>query len=151
MLDGRICFTDLACHPSVLQRRTQTPRHTCKEYPGLHIDTRLVICTAGRMHACSPVYALQGASASEASAVRDVAGLTLVDFARFQDIVQFDLADSPAITQLKGDSQYGALYNLMGLLLAGDVKVRLTAFNTPAIAPSEIVKIHAPQTYLLSV
>ena len=61
--------------------------------------------------------------------MKDVAGLTLVDFARFQDIVQFDLADSPAITQLKGDAQYGALYNLMGLLLAGDVQVRSMAVN----------------------
>lgn len=69
----------------------------------------------------------QGASSSEASAVRDVAGLTVVDFARFQDIVQFDLADSPAITQLKGDSQYGALYTLMGVLLAGDVQVKATS------------------------
>ncbi|KAK9798952.1 hypothetical protein WJX73_009042 [Symbiochloris irregularis] len=64
----------------------------------------------------------EGASSSEAAGVRDVAGLTLVDFARFQDIVQFDLADSPAVTQLKGDSQYGALYTLMGVLLAGDVQ-----------------------------
>lgn len=54
-----------------------------------------------------------------------MAGLTLVDFARFQDIVQFDLADSPAITQLRGDSQYGALYDLMSLLLAGNIPVRI--------------------------
>lgn len=66
----------------------------------------------------------QGSPSSDVKAVRQVAGVTLADFARFQDVFQFDLAESPAITQLKGDSEFGGLYDLLGILLAGDVKVR---------------------------
>ena len=70
-----------------------------------------------------PIWLLQNASASQVAAVRDVAALTLADFARFPDVFQFDLAGSPTITQLKGDADFGGLYELLGILLAGDVQV----------------------------
>lgn len=65
---------------------------------------------------------LQGASASEVSGIQEVAASAIADFARFQDIFQFDLADSPAITQLSDSSQHAALHRLLAILLQGDVQ-----------------------------
>ena len=60
---------------------------------------------------------LQGAAAAAAAY-----------FIRSTEVFQFDLLDSPAVAQLDGDSQHATTYQLLSLLLAGDVQVGL--FNT---------------------
>ena len=65
----------------------------------------------------------QGATASEAAEVNEAAASAVADFARFQDVFQFDLADSPAISQLESDPKYGLLHQLLGIMLQGNVKV----------------------------
>ena len=47
----------------------------------------------------------------------------IIDFVRFADVFQFDLADCPAVTALKGHSKHAALHSLLHLLLDADVKV----------------------------
>lgn len=45
------------------------------------------------------------------------------DFIRSADAFQFDMLDSPAVQQLQSDSQHGPVFQLLSLLLAGDVQV----------------------------
>ena len=57
------------------------------------------------------------------------------------DTFQFDLLENPAVQQLKDDSQYKALFHLLELLLAGNMKVssyrRLDFCNQPHICISQ--------------
>lgn len=50
-----------------------------------------------------------------------------MEFIRNPDLFQFDMLDSPAVQQLKGDSKFGGVYQLLTLLLTGDMKVGLLA------------------------
>jgi hypothetical protein len=45
------------------------------------------------------------------------------DFIRSPDTFQFDMLDSPAVQQLQSDPQDGAVFQLLSVLLAGDVQV----------------------------
>ncbi len=45
------------------------------------------------------------------------------EFIRSPDLFQFDLFESPTITQLKGDSEHGHLYQLLEIILNGNLSV----------------------------
>ena len=45
------------------------------------------------------------------------------DFIRSPETFQFDMLDSPAVQQLQSDSQHGPVFQLLSVLLAGDVQV----------------------------
>ena len=56
--------------------------------------------------------------------MKSVAADAVAAFLRNMDTFQFDLLENPAVQQLKGDSQYGSLFSLLELMLAGNMKVR---------------------------
>ena len=59
----------------------------------------------------------------DVATVKDVAAQAVSEFIRSPDLFQFDLFESPTITQLKGDSQYGHLYELLEIILNGNLAV----------------------------
>ena len=59
----------------------------------------------------------------DVAVVKDTAAQAVAEFIRSPDLFQFDLFESPAITQLKGDSKYGHLYALLEIVLNGDLQV----------------------------
>lgn len=66
----------------------------------------------------------------DVATVKDTAAQTVSEFIRSPDLFQFDLFESPTITQLKGDSQYGHLYQLLEIILNGNLSVsNLPVFN----------------------
>lgn len=67
---------------------------------------------------------LQDAEPEQLEEVKAVAADAVSSFIRNMDTFQFDLLENPAVQQLKGDSQYGTLFRLLELMLAGNMKVR---------------------------
>ncbi len=55
--------------------------------------------------------------------MKGVAAQAVSEFIRSPDLFQFDLFESPTITQLKGDSEYGHLYQLLDIILNGNLSV----------------------------
>ena len=55
--------------------------------------------------------------------IKGIAVSVVSEFIASPDVFQFDLQTSPAVQQLEKDSQYAALYSLLGILLDGNVKV----------------------------
>ena len=41
---------------------------------------------------------------------------------RSTEVYQFDLLDCPAVAQLRGDPQQGPVYELLSIMLSGDVQ-----------------------------
>ena len=105
-LPMRLLGTSYSCR---LGRCAPQPRHTGPE-------------TFGCLRA-------QDASNDELAEAKDAAASAVADFARFQDVFQFDLADSPAIQQLENDPKFAPLYQLLQMVLQGDVKVRQIAMS----------------------
>lgn len=66
---------------------------------------------------------LQDADAEQLGEVKSIAADAVAAFLRNMDTFQFDLLENPAVQQLKGDSQYGSLFSLLELMLAGNMKV----------------------------
>ena len=57
--------------------------------------------------------------------MKETAAQAVSEFIRSPDLFQFDLFESPTITQLKGDSQYGHLYQLLEIILNGNLQASL--------------------------
>ena len=55
--------------------------------------------------------------------MKETAAQAVSEFIRSPDLFQFDLFESPTITQLKGDTKYGHLYQLLEIILNGNLKV----------------------------
>ena len=55
--------------------------------------------------------------------MKGTAAQAVSEFIRSPDLFQFDLFESPTITQLKGDSEYGHLYQLLEIILNGNLSV----------------------------
>ena len=72
----------------------------------------------------------------DVATVKDTAAQTVSEFIRSPDLFQFDLFESPTITQLKGDSQYGHLYQL--LVIIGNDTLSVHSLS-PAQASSQQV------------
>lgn len=69
---------------------------------------------------------MQGAKAAELKSVRNKAADAVVDFIRFPDQYQFDLLEADAVMQLREDSDFNVLYQLLSTLLRSDnIKVGL--------------------------
>ena len=69
---------------------------------------------------------MQGAKAAELKSVRNKAADAVVDFIRFPDQYQFDLLEADAVMQLREDSEFSVLYQLLSTLLQSDnIKVGL--------------------------
>ena len=67
---------------------------------------------------------MQGANAAELKSVRNKAADAIVDFIRFPDQYQFDLLEADAVVQLREDPDFGALYQLLSILLrSANIKV----------------------------
>lgn len=62
------------------------------------------------------------ASSQDVASVKDTAAQAVTEFIRSPDLFQFDLFESPTIKQLKGDSQYGHLYQLLEIVLNGNLQ-----------------------------
>ena len=58
----------------------------------------------------------------DVATVKQTAAQAVSEFIRSPDLFQFDLFESPTITQLKGDSQYGHLYQLLEIILNGNLQ-----------------------------
>lgn len=67
-----------------------------------------------------------GADVQDIASVKDTAAQAVIEFIRSLDLFQFDLFESPTITQLKGDSQYGHLYQLLEIVLNGSLQASLS-------------------------
>ena len=63
--------------------------------------------------------------------MKGVAAAAVTEFIRSPDVFQFDLLESPAVAQLKGDAQYGKLWQLLQIVLDGDLKV--TGWQLPVL------------------
>jgi len=59
----------------------------------------------------------------DVATVKATAAQAVSEFIRSPDLFQFDLFESPTITQLKGDSEYGHLYQLLDIILNGNLSV----------------------------
>ena len=59
--------------------------------------------------------------------MKETAAQAVSEFIRSPDLFQFDLFESPTITQLKGDSQYGHLYHLLEIILNGNLQAGIFA------------------------
>lgn len=59
----------------------------------------------------------------DVATVKDTAAQAVSEFIRSPDLFQFDLFESPTITQLKDDSKYGHLYQLLEIILNGNLQV----------------------------
>ena len=66
-----------------------------------------------------------GAVVQDVASVKDTAAQAVIEFIRSPDLFQFDLFESPTIAQLKGDSQYGHLYQLLEIVLNGSLQASL--------------------------
>ena len=66
--------------------------------------------------------------AQDVASVKDTAAQAVTEFIRSPDLFQFDLFESPTITQLKGDSQHGHLYQLLEIVLNGNLQVNTFSF-----------------------
>ncbi|KAK9828739.1 hypothetical protein WJX72_001837 [[Myrmecia] bisecta] len=62
------------------------------------------------------------ATPAELAEIKGVAADAVAQFVASTDMFQFDLAESPAVKQLESDPQYGVLYSLLLVLLAGDLQ-----------------------------
>ena len=59
--------------------------------------------------------------------LKQLAASAVAEFIRSPDVFQFDLAHTSVIRQLEGDPQEGPLYELLQILIRGDVKVGVYA------------------------
>ena len=66
---------------------------------------------------------MQEASPQDLADIKQIAVSAVAEFIRSPDVFQFDLLGSPAVIQLEDDPQQQPLYQLLQVLLAGDVKV----------------------------
>ena len=66
------------------------------------------------------------ADVQDIASVKDTAAQAVIEFIRSPDLFQFDLFESRTITQLKGDSQYGHLYQLLEIVLNGSLQASLS-------------------------
>ena len=73
----------------------------------------------------------EDANAQDLAGVKGVAAAAVTEFIRSPDVFQFDLLESPAVAQLKGDAQYGKLWQLLQIVLDGDLKV--TGWQLPVL------------------
>ena len=69
---------------------------------------------------------MQEASPEDLAGIKQIAVSAVAEFIRSPDVFQFDLLGSPAVTQLEDDPQQQPLYQLLQILLAGDVKVLIS-------------------------
>jgi translation initiation factor 3 subunit M len=65
---------------------------------------------------------LDGASTDEVAACKSAAATAAADFIRSPETFQFDMLDSPAVQQLQSDPQHGPVFQLLSVLLAGNVQ-----------------------------
>mmetsp|Transcript_708 Transcript_708/g.2091 ORF Transcript_708/g.2091 Transcript_708/m.2091 type:complete len:416 (-) Transcript_708:200-1447(-) len=65
---------------------------------------------------------LDRASPAEVAQYKGAAAAAAADFIKSPDAFQFDMAATPAVQQLQGDSQHGPLFQLLQLLLSGSVQ-----------------------------
>ena len=66
---------------------------------------------------------LQDVSSNELGDVKAIAVSAVSEFIGSGDVFHFDLHTSPAVKQLEKDDQYAPVYQLLTLLLNGDVQV----------------------------
>lgn len=71
----------------------------------------------------------------ELASVKETAAQAVSEFIRSPDLFQFDLFESPTITQLKGDSQYGHLYQLLDIILNGNLQASYPFPPLPPLPP----------------
>jgi translation initiation factor 3 subunit M len=65
---------------------------------------------------------MQDVPSSELADVKAIAQSAVTEFIGSPDVFQFDLFASPAVKQLQGDPEHAPLYQLLSIVLAGDVK-----------------------------
>ena len=82
----------------------------------------------------------EDANAQDLASVKGVAAAAVSEFIRSPDIFQFDVLESPAVAQLKGDAQYGKLWQLLQIALDGDLKV--TGLQLPALKCRDRHHVH---------
>lgn len=85
------------------------------------------------------VFDMMQASSDNIGEVREAAANAVAEYAKFSDVFQFDLADSPAIRQLEGDDQFDNLHQLLHLLLDGDVKA---SYRWVSLLPTKYLASH---------
>jgi hypothetical protein len=83
---------------------------------------RVCACACLSSHAhCSLM--LQEGKPEEVASVKEAAATAAADFIRSPDVFQFDLLESPVMAQLKGDRAHGAAFELLVIMLSGDIQV----------------------------
>ncbi|KAL0032757.1 hypothetical protein WJX79_008396 [Trebouxia sp. C0005] len=96
----------------------------------LYLDTAALLRTNKRRKtAAKDAYKLtlrclstfDDSSPEDVVSVKATAAQAVSEFIRSPDLFQFDLFESPTITQLKGDSEYGHLYQLLEIILNGNL------------------------------
>ncbi|KAL3136201.1 hypothetical protein ABBQ32_007215 [Trebouxia sp. C0010 RCD-2024] len=106
-------------------------RLTPAESRDLYLDTAALLRTNKRRKtATKDAYKLtlrclstfNDATPEELASVKETAAQAVSEFIRSPDLFQFDLFESPTITQLKGDSQYDHLYQLLEIILNGNLQ-----------------------------
>ena len=89
--------------------------------------------------------------------MKDTAAQAVAEFIRSPDLFQFDLFESPAIKQLKGDSKYGHLYELLEIVLNGDLQVSvfdsslvhfMACIITHAVSPFQVLDVDSKYGHL---
>ena len=87
-------------------------------------------CIKGRLIFDSPrlkrLLCLQDVSSSELGDIKAIAVSAVSEFIGSGDVFHFDLHTSPAVKQLEKDEQYAPIYQLLMLLLNGNVQVNFS-------------------------
>lgn len=80
----------------------------------------------------------------ELASVKETAAQAVSEFIRSPDLFQFDLFESPTITQLKGDSQYDHLYQLLEIILNGNLQASYYPPSSSPLAAMSLYKSAPP-------
>ncbi len=87
--------------------------------------SRRVLHSLPTKPACTaPPARLQDAAAADLPGAVPAAAQVVAEFIRSPDSFQFDLAANPAVAQLAGSPQHGALHRLLTIFLTGTIQVR---------------------------
>lgn len=103
------------------------PCPSCSLFSCCSISRRVLHSLPTKPACTAPPARPQDADAADLPGAVPAAAQVVAEFIRSPDSFQFDLAGNPAVAQLAGSPQHGALHRLLTIFLTGTIQVRLGA------------------------
>lgn len=113
--------------PRFLARRLHLLLRTCLPTTRPPLHHAALPCSASPPGWLHPALCTQDAPAADLPSAVPAAVQVAAEFIRSPDSFQFDLAGNPAVAQLAGSAQHGALHRLLTIFLTGTIQVRPAA------------------------